>query len=213
MGGEVSFNKPAKLSFYLECHRRDSATIGFVVDHGGPLMANKFLIVLVYAVLANAEIHRLTLNQVLEIASKQNPDILLARLDAERADQGTRTARDPFVPKVSAGSGLAYTYGYPGSIDGNAPSIVEVRTSMAIFNRSQSYQVAEARETVRGARIDTQAKTDEALYQTATMFLDALDREKRATLIERDEPVIMKLVETMQARVVLKTTCKPLIPR
>ena len=105
-----------------------------------------------FASLVNAEIHPLTLQQALEIAARQNPEVALARLDEQRATEGVQVALDPFRPKLYGGSGLAYTYGYPNSIDGNAPSLIELKTDMALFNRPKSYQVASARETARGSR-------------------------------------------------------------
>ena len=71
-----------------------------------------------------AEIHPLTLRQAVEIAMKENPDLVLARLEEQKAQANVRVAKDPFVPKIYAGSGLAKTYGYPSSIEGAAPSIV-----------------------------------------------------------------------------------------
>src|SRR3954467_8908244 len=81
------------------------------------------------------EVRSLTLPQALEIATRQNPDVALARLDVQRAAEGIAVAQDPFRPKVFAGSRLAYTYGYPNSIEGNAPSLFQIKTDMAIYNR------------------------------------------------------------------------------
>jgi outer membrane protein len=119
-----------------------------------------------------AEVHPLTLRQAVEIALKENPDVVLARLDEQKALAGIRVARDPFLPKVFAGSGDAITWGYPGSIEGAAPAIVQTRTDMSLFNRPKSYEVARAKQNVRGAAIGVQAKSEEAAYQTASAFLD-----------------------------------------
>ena len=122
---------------------------------------------------AFAEVHPATLRQAVDMALKQNPDLVLARLDEQKAQAGIRVAKDPFVPKVNAGSGAAKTWGYPSSIDGAAPSIIQARTDMALYNRPKSYELARVRETARGAAIDTQSKSDQVAYQTAALFLDA----------------------------------------
>ncbi|MGH9621290.1 MAG: hypothetical protein ACRD45_16480, partial [Bryobacteraceae bacterium] len=54
----------------------------------------------IFAGTAAAEVHALTLRQALDIASRQNPDVLLARLDQQHAEAGIRIANDPFRPKV-----------------------------------------------------------------------------------------------------------------
>src|SRR5271170_1470058 len=120
-----------------------------------------------------AESHPLTLRQAVELALRQNPDLVLSRLDEQRTQAAIRVAKDPFSPKVFAGSGAAYTHGYPNSIEGAAPSIVQVRTDMALYNKPRSYDVAEARENARGAAFASQSKTGDIALQTASLFLDA----------------------------------------
>src|SRR5512146_2732950 len=90
---------------------------------------------------AVAEVRPMTLRQAVETAIAQNPDVALARLDAEKARQGIRVARDPFTPRITAGSGLAYSNGFPMSIEGSAPSIFEARAIQFLYNRQQSYVV------------------------------------------------------------------------
>ena len=76
---------------------------------------------LLFAAALTAETHTLTLTQALQRAREQNPDVLLARLDQRKASDAVRIQQDPFHPKVFAGSGLAYTSGFPMSRLGSAP--------------------------------------------------------------------------------------------
>ena len=69
-----------------------------------------------------AEVHTLTLRQAVDRALQQNPEIAMARLDEVKALAAVRVQKDPFSPRVYFGSGLAYTNGFPMSIDGAAPS-------------------------------------------------------------------------------------------
>src|SRR5580704_6175445 len=103
------------------------------------------------ACMLRAEVHPMTLRQAVETALKQNPDITLARLDEARSRQGVLVARDPFTPHLVIGSGLAYSNGFPMSIEGSAPSVIQANVVAEIFNRQQSLQVAQAKETARGA--------------------------------------------------------------
>ena len=75
----------------------------------------------------------------------------MARLDELKAQEAVRIQKDPFTPHVYFGSGLAYTNGFPMSIDGAAPSIVQGRATQFLFNRQQSYVVARTKEEARGA--------------------------------------------------------------
>src|SRR2546430_13813708 len=104
---------------------------------------------------ARAEVQVVNLQQAVNRALQQNPDLALARLDEQKAANAVRVAKAPFSPSLYAGSGLAYSSGFPMSIDGAAPSIFQARARQDIFNRQQSYAVASARETARAAGIAT----------------------------------------------------------
>src|SRR5207237_8842665 len=126
------------------------------------------------------EIVPMTLRQAIDKAVQQNPDIALARLDEQSALQAVRVARDPFTPRIVVGSGLAYSSGFPMSIEGSAPSIVQAHASQYLFNRPQTFAVAQAREEIRGAGLGVAGKRDEVAYRAAGFYLDA----ERAVRIE-----------------------------
>jgi outer membrane protein TolC len=153
------------------------------------------------SLLAHAEIRTMTLKQALAVALEQSPDVVLARLERQKARDQISIARDPFVPKVFAGSGAAYTYGFPSSIDGNAPSILQAKTVMSIFNRPQGYQVAQANETARGAEVDLSIKQDEVAYRVASLFLDAEQAARSLSAVERQAANLARVKELVDVRV------------
>jgi outer membrane protein TolC len=149
---------------------------------------------LVLAAVARAEVRSLTLRQAIELAVRQNPDVALVRLDEQKARAAIRSARDPFLPRVTAGSGLAYTSGFPMSIEGSAPSVMQAVAQQFVFNRPQSLEVARAKENARGAAIAIVSKRDEVAYRAAALYLDA-ERAARVgalarTAIERQQAVL-----------------------
>jgi outer membrane protein TolC len=161
----------------------------------------RLLIPIIFSSLAAAEVHSLTLQQTLELSARQNPDVMLARLDEQKAEQQIKVAEDPFRPKVYGGSGLAYTYGYPNSIDGNAPSLFQVRTDMAIYNRPKTYGVASAKEAARGSQFTAQAKAEDVAYQAADLFLTANQMQHQAQSLASEIPSLQKVVDSTSAGV------------
>ena len=148
-----------------------------------------------------AEVRVLTLRQALDMAMAQNPDVLLARLDAQKAREQVTVTRDPFRPKVFAGSGAAWSTGFPSSIEGSAPSIVQVKTQMAIFNRPQSYLTAQANEEVRGAGVDVARRQEEAVYRVASLYLDAEQAARSLEATRRQADNLKRVQELMGQRV------------
>jgi outer membrane protein len=147
------------------------------------------------------EVRALTLRQALDQALAQNPDLLLARLDQQKAHDQVTVTHDPFTPKVFAGSGAAWTTGFPSTIEGSAPSIVSVRTQMAIFNRPQSYLVAEAREEARGAGTDLAQRQDEVIYRVTSLYLDAEQAARSLEAARRQADNLTRVRELMAQRV------------
>lgn len=153
------------------------------------------------AVLGHAEEHTLTLHQAIDLASRQNPEISLARLDEMKARASIRVARDPFLPHVTVGSGLAYSNGFPMSIEGSAPSVVQAVASQYLFNRPQSYQIAQAKEEARGAGIAVVAKRDEVAFRIASLYLDAERATRIADLARKSIEDQQRILEVVRAQV------------
>jgi outer membrane protein len=143
----------------------------------------------------------MTLRQAVETALKQNPDITLARLDEEKARQGVRVAKDPFTPRLIVGSGLAYSNGFPMSIEGSAPSVVQAHIVQDLFNRQQSLTVAQAKEDARGAALLTTSKRDEVVFRTASLYLDAERAARLGELARKQTDSLQKVLETVQTQV------------
>lgn len=133
---------------------------------------------------AQGERRTLTLKEAADLAARQSPEVLLARLDEQRAAAAAEAARDPFVPKMFVGSGLAYTSGFPMSIEGSAPSIVQARAVSSVYNKPQKLAVAQAREQARGAQIATGQQCESAVGRVVSAFLDT---ERRGRLVELAE--------------------------
>lgn len=156
-----------------------------------------------FACVANAENHNLTLQQAIDRALTQNPEVIMARMDELKASESIRVAKDPFSPRIGGGSGLAYSYGYPLSIEGSAPSIFQAKAEQYLYNRPQSWAVAQAKENAKGAGYATGEKRDEIVYRVASMFVDVERAGKLADSISKEVESLQKIFDTIDARVQL----------
>lgn len=153
------------------------------------------------AISLGAETRTLTLKQAVDLALEQSPDIILARLDEVKANQAVRAARDPFIPKLYVGSGLAYTYGFPMSIDGSAPSLIQARAAASIFDKTKSLKVAEERENARTARIGSDGKREEVAERVAMAYLDADRASRLARVAAKQIDALTQVVESTKVRI------------
>lgn len=161
----------------------------------------KLALLLAAASLASAETHNLTMKQAVARALTQNPEVIMARLDEAKAALGVRVAHNPFTPHVGVGTGLAYTNGFPLSIEGSAPAVFEARANEFLFNKPQSYAVAQAKESVRGAGLAAGEKGDEIAWRVASLYID-LDRAGRlADSAAKQVESLQKVLQTVRTRV------------
>ncbi|MBL8212335.1 MAG: TolC family protein [Bryobacterales bacterium] len=148
-----------------------------------------------------AEVVPISLKQALERALRANPDVLLARVEEQKAQLAIRIAKDPFRPKVFVGSGLAYTTGFPMSIEGSAPSVLQARAVSSVINRPFTHQIAQVQEQARTAAIDTEIKRDQVVLETAELFYEAARWAQTADAIRPQIAALERGAETVRFRV------------
>ncbi len=151
--------------------------------------------------IASAEVRTLTLRDAIDMALKQNPDLILSRLDERKAQEDVQVARDPFTPRIVVGSGLAYNNGFPLSIEGSAPSVFRATASQYLINRQQTWTLAKARENARGATIASASKQDDIVFRVATLFLDAERAARGLDVARRQVESLEKVAQAVRTRV------------
>jgi len=91
-----------------------------------------------------------SLKRVVELALAHASGAAIADADQQRAAAGYRELKDGYIPQLSAGAGLGYSYGFPLGLAGSAPSLFNLNAQSALLNPS-------LRDSVRAAKIDTAA--------------------------------------------------------
>ena len=162
----------------------------------------KCLLLLLAAFSARAEVHTLTLKQAVELAIAQSPEAVIARLEELKASQGIAVASSPFKPRIGVGSGLAYSNGFPLSIEGSAPAAIQARANQYLFNRPQTWAVAQAREEARGATFTTAGKGDDIAFRVASLYIDVSRSRQLGEAAAKQTESLEKVMDTVLARIV-----------
>jgi outer membrane protein TolC len=155
----------------------------------------------VHPAAAESNERTITLKEAVQLALKQNPDVLLARIEEDKAKQAVVEARAPFTPQLFAGSGLAYTDGIPQSVEGANPSLVRVVGRQFLFNRAQSAAVRQAGEMVGAAGHVSAGKQEEIAYHAAATYLDFEQAWRRLKLAQEQVESLRHAEEAVAARV------------
>ncbi|MFN9264445.1 MAG: TolC family protein [Acidobacteriota bacterium] len=161
----------------------------------------RLLPVLLLAFAVHAEIRPMTFKAVLETALAQNPDLALARLDERKAAETVRAARDTFAPRAFVGSGLAYSSGFPMSMEGSAPSIVEARAIASIFNRPQRLLIEKSRQDEQTARISSEERRESVGYRAAALYVEAGRIAEAAKTVSQQIASLESLLSNVKIRI------------
>ena len=125
-----------------------------------------FLIVVLLA-LPYLAAEPLPLKRAVELALAHSTTAAAANADEQRVFASYREARNQYIPQFILGSGLGKTWGYPLSLEGSAPSIVNLNSQSALFNPS-------LRDFVRAAKTDWNASTLQSKDQRNQVIQDTV---------------------------------------
>ena len=109
----------------------------------------------------------LSLKRVVELALTHSTTTAAAAADSQRAFASYREARNQYLPQLVAGSGLGYSHGFPLTLEGSAPSIINLTSQSALFNLS-------LRDFVRAAKSDSDSTKLQGKDQRNQVIQDAV---------------------------------------
>ena len=137
--------------------------------HCIPLLAACFVIP---ATLAAQESEPLTLKQTVDLALRNSREVALAQVRYNVAQNTARVNASAFRPNLYTGSGAAYTYGFPQTPGGAAPSIVNLSYVQTIFNPSLRGQALAANERTEAQRLELEKTRNSVMLQTTSDYLE-----------------------------------------
>lgn len=108
----------------------------------------------------------LPFGKVVELALQRSGVISIATVNQWRARKAYEETRNYYIPRITVGSGLGYSYGFPLTLEGSAPSIFNFTSTQSLFNPS-------LRQFLKAARIDWQATSLDVQDKRNAVILDA----------------------------------------
>ena len=144
--------------------------------------------------LGAAEPRVITLKEAVDLALRQNPDVVMSRLDEQKAQLEVAASRQGLMPRLIVGSGMAYTYGMPMSVEGSAPTVVQARAVRSLYNAPQRRLTEMARAEAVGAGHAADLVREDIALRTAVLYLD-LERYSRAAELALERVESLRKVE------------------
>jgi len=129
----------------------------------------------------------LTFQRAIQLALSHSPAIGIAAADQMKAQQAYQETFNQYKPNVTFGSGVGYSYGYPLSIEGSAPSIFNVNYASTLYSPA-------LREFLKSAKLQWNASAKNSADQRNDVILDTA-----LTYVQLDKMLAeLKLLATQQ---------------
>jgi len=141
------------------------------------------------------------LKRVVELALAHATGAAIAAADEQRAAAAYRELHSNYVPQLSTGAGLGYSYGFPLGLEGSAPSLFNLYAQSAVWNPS-------LRDFVRAAKIDSAVASLKNKDQRSQIIQDAVQSyaelakwEQRLVRLQENEVESQKMLAAVTDRV------------
>ena len=120
-----------------------------------------------------------------DMALQHSGVMAVAAINQWRAHQSYQELKANYYPQLTVGSALGYSYGFPLTLEGSAPSVVNFNSLQSLFNISLQKYLKAAKVDWQATSLDVRDKRDAVILDTALTYaqLDQLS-EKLAALAE-----------------------------
>ena len=137
----------------------------------------------------------------IELALRNSATSGLARADAQRARASYLQARDLFLPQLTLGSGLAFSYGFPLSLEGSAPSIIDLNAQQFLFNAAQREFMKAAKSDVSATSAQNADRRNDVIMETALDYIQLDLLVSNANVQAEQQQVAQKFEDVVNQRV------------
>ena len=148
-----------------------------------------------------AQAQKLTLKRAVQLALVHSPAMREATADAERADASFRESRDHYIPQITVGSGLGDSWGYPLSLEGSAPSLVNITAQSALFNPALQDSIRAARREYQAVLYGNQDRRSQVIQDTVLAYLELNKWEGMIDQLRQQYGDAQKMEQVAQQRI------------
>jgi len=105
-----------------------------------------------------------------ELALQHSGVMGIAAMNQWRAHQVYEEVRANWIPQLTVGSGLGYSYGFPLTLEGSAPSVVNFNSQQSLFNWTLKEYLKAAKIQWKATSLDVQDKRDGVILDVALSY-------------------------------------------
>jgi outer membrane protein TolC len=161
-----------------------------------PRLLRFFMTCSVFAAATLPAAAQISFTTAVDLALKSSPKVLMAQANVDKANAALSQSRDVYVPSISGGSGLGYSYGFPVG----QPSVFNFTMQSLVFNFSQGDYIRASRFALKAATFALQ-DARQAVTEDVAVTYAALDRDsQRQAALTEQAGYATHLIDIIQQR-------------
>jgi len=141
------------------------------------------------------------LKHAVELALTHSTATAMAAADEQHAFASYLEARNAYVPQFVLGSGLGQTWGYPLSLEGSAPSIINVTAQSALINPALRDFVRAARKEWQAGAIQTRDQREQVMQDTILIYVELNKWESLMTHLQPEHSAALNTQQMVEKRI------------
>src|SRR6266567_5038332 len=142
-----------------------------------------------------------SLKRVVELALTHATGAAISAADEQRVAASYRELRNNYIPQLSTGAGLGYSYGFPLALEGSAPALFNITTQSALLNPSLRDFVQAAKADSAAASLRTKDERYQIIQDTALSYAELAKWEQRLTRLQESETAVNQMQAAVSERV------------
>ncbi|HMG03263.1 MAG TPA: TolC family protein [Edaphobacter sp.] len=139
---------------------------------------------------------QISFTTAIDLALKNSPKVQAAEAEVDKARAMLAQTKDVYIPAVSIGSGLGYTYGFPFG----APSLFNVNAQSLLFDQSQRNYIHAARKGLEAANHNLNDVRQQIMADAAITFLSLDSDLERLKAAQEESGLASDLTRIVQQR-------------
>src|ERR1019366_10071551 len=143
----------------------------------------------------------LPLKRAVELARSHSTMAAIAGADEQHALDSYLEARDSYLPQMTVGSGLGATWGYPLSLEGSAPSIVNVTAQSPLVNFALRDFVRAARTDWKASTVQSKDQRNQVIQDTVLSYAELCKWESLLSHLEEQQSETLHAEEMVKQRI------------
>jgi outer membrane protein len=164
-------------------------------------IAPLLLPILLMMIATPSQAEPLSLEGAIRLALAHSTTSVIAAADVEHAFASYHELKDDYVPELFAASGLGWTYGYPLTIDGSPPALVNVIARSTVFNPAQHQFMNAAKTDWLATKSQDKDQRNTVIQDVVLSYVELAKWETRLVHLEQDEAQAQQIERAVTERV------------